>query len=215
MRQITNKQCAVTGAITLLLLVASCGGAKSSKSSSEDDARAASVVRAAVPAVEAYYQDHNSYLGMTAAKVRNYDSSVGDISISKVGKETYCIEAVSGDSHAFKVGPAGEILLGSCSDPASGKPLEQPETSSSESKLAGPDTALLASIPAIEAYRYDHNGYQGMTLEKLRQGYDAGLADIEIVSATKSAYCVELTVNGSSAFVRGLETGIEPGNCPR
>ena len=64
---------------------------------------AAANVRAAIPAVEAYYADHNSYTGMTLAELRLIDQGValerqpGDPANGGTG---YCIQSDSNGSAA-------------------------------------------------------------------------------------------------------------------
>ncbi|HZT94328.1 MAG TPA: prepilin-type N-terminal cleavage/methylation domain-containing protein [Gaiellaceae bacterium] len=81
---------------------------------------AMSDVRSAIPDVEAYYSDNNSYTGMTAAGLRTtYDSgmvlstsgSTGIVSAKPVSgnPQQYCVSAVSGGHWAHVVGPGGQI----------------------------------------------------------------------------------------------------------
>jgi hypothetical protein len=85
-----------------------------------------------------------------------------------------------------------------------------------------------ASIPAVEAYFADNNGfagdfadgdastvgYTGMTVALLRQRYDAGIRDVRIVRADAKTYCVE-SGSGSGTFHKaGPAAQIEPGHCP-
>ncbi|MGA9762525.1 MAG: hypothetical protein WBQ14_08890 [Gaiellaceae bacterium] len=175
-------------------------------------------LRASIAAIETYYQDHNTYAGMTLAELRYIDPWIPDISIVSAKKKTYCIEATGGDSRIFKNGPTGEMMIGSCADPTNGKPYEpppseEPEPSSSSEPLDGAG-ALRSSIPAIEAYWQDHNAYTGMTASKLRETIDAGLPEIKIVSAKKNTYCIEIAVGGASSFVRGPMGAVMQGHCP-
>src|SRR5262245_5330021 len=74
---------------------------------------ARSNVRAAVPAVEAYYSDNGKYTGMTTAILKaNYDAGVKINGLSGLSTTSYCISATQG-SHTFKkVGPSGVITSG-------------------------------------------------------------------------------------------------------
>jgi type IV pilus assembly protein PilA len=71
---------------------------------------AQSNVRAAVPAVEAYYSDHGTYTGMTAAGLKaSYDAGLKATIGSSPSATTYCISATQG-THTFqKAGPAAAI----------------------------------------------------------------------------------------------------------
>jgi hypothetical protein len=72
-----------------------------------------------------------------------------------------------------------------------------------------------ATIPAIEAWYADHGTYAGLTLEALRQQYDAGLPDVTIVGPLNmKAYCVEATADGVSYFFKaGPAADILEGHC--
>jgi len=204
-------------AIVLVLLAVACGTKASKNENAQDEANVRASVanlRASIPAIEAYWQDHSAYTGMTLAGLRSIDAGIAGISIVSASKQTYCAEATSGDSRAFKNGPSGEIMLGSCSDPKGGKPYNpaSSEESSSSSETLDAFSSLRASLPAIEAYYQDHNSYSGMTLSKLRQ-IDYGLPEIKIVSAKKRTYCVEIDVKGSSAFKNGPSSEIMLGSC--
>jgi len=71
---------------------------------------AQSNVRAAVPAVEAWYSDHGTYAGMDATKLKaSYDAGLKVTIGSSPSSSTYCISATQG-AHTFaKAGPAGAI----------------------------------------------------------------------------------------------------------
>ena len=79
---------------------------------------AGSNVRSAVPAAEAYYSDHNTYVGMTAPGLRaSYDAGLSQ-SLQVVGPTatTYCIQATQGTfTYSFDgpSGPAG-VTAGAC-----------------------------------------------------------------------------------------------------
>ena len=72
-------------------------------------------------------------------------------------------------------------------------------------------THVRAAIPAAEAYRAKHHGYQGMTLAKLR-AIEPSIRGVSIRSATKSSYCVESTTR---PFVHkaGPRADLRTGHC--
>ena len=87
------------------------------KSKAEATAAQANV-RAAVPAVEAFYSDNGTYVGLDAAStaavpgVSYYDpASAAKIQIdaTHLSGTSYCIYATSGGSTYYKLGPAGNI----------------------------------------------------------------------------------------------------------
>ena len=71
-----------------------------------------------------------------------------------------------------------------------------------------------AAISGIEAYSADHaTGYTGVTSVLLQQSYDAGIKNINIVSATQTTYCVESTVGASTYNKNGPGAPIVSGAC--
>ena len=85
-------------------------------------------------------------------------------------------------------------------------PAKQLDTVVSEPHQAAAATAqanLGAAVSAAASYKLDHGTYAGMTTNALR-GYDRGLASsISVKQATAGAYCLESTVAGATASVRG------------
>jgi hypothetical protein len=75
-------------------------------------------------------------------------------------------------------------------------------------------TNVQAAIPAVEAWYADHGTYAGLTLEALRQQYDAELPDVTIVGPLNvKTYCVESTADGVSYFKPGPGANILEGHC--
>ena len=80
---------------------------------------AGSNVRAAIPAAEAFYSDHNTYVGMSAAALRaSYDAGIAS-SVTVVGPAAtlYCIQAVQGTFTYHFNGPngtGGGVTAGTC-----------------------------------------------------------------------------------------------------
>ena len=74
---------------------------------------AGSNVRAAVPAVEAYYSEANSYAGMTIAKLQLQDQAVKlSAEPTQLTGSTYCIQSKVGNFYAWKLNPGGEVTMG-------------------------------------------------------------------------------------------------------
>jgi hypothetical protein len=84
----------------------------------------------------------------------------------------------------------------------------------SGSDSAGAEANVRAAIPAIEAYYADHGTYRRATLRAL-QGYDAGVANVRIISATRGSYCIESAVGGATYHKQGPAAEIASGSCPR
>jgi type IV pilus assembly protein PilA len=93
---------------------------RANKSASQSD------VRAAIPSVEAYYADCNTYADATAAACNtpanqtftaaflkaNYDSGLKVENITSLNSGAgYCISATSGDYRAKVTGPGGTIVV--------------------------------------------------------------------------------------------------------
>jgi hypothetical protein len=72
-------------------------------------------------------------------------------------------------------------------------------------------TRVRAAIPVVDAYRVRHNGYQGMTLAKLR-AIEPSIRGIAIRSATKRSYCVESTTR-PYVHKAGPRADIRTGRC--
>ncbi|MGZ4388591.1 MAG: prepilin-type N-terminal cleavage/methylation domain-containing protein [Gaiellaceae bacterium] len=74
-------------------------------------------VRAAIPAVETYFADNNTYGGMTKTALLGYDAGL-KVSIGgtpALSTTTYCIYNTVGGAQYMKAGPAGSITSGNCS----------------------------------------------------------------------------------------------------
>ena len=73
-------------------------------------------LRAAVPAIEAWYVDHGEYAGMTIAQVRaQYDYGIpSGIRVVRATKKAYCVETtVKGDTWSYS-GPRQGLRHGGC-----------------------------------------------------------------------------------------------------
>jgi prepilin-type N-terminal cleavage/methylation domain-containing protein len=71
---------------------------------------------------------------------------------------------------------------------------------------AGDATAqanIRSALPAIEAYRADHDGYAGMTLAVLRRDYSQGVQGIVVLSASETGYCLSATAGGRTWYKAG------------
>jgi type II secretion system protein G len=74
-------------------------------------------VRAAVPAVEAFYSDNGTYDNMSLAALQAIDPSVKvQVDTAENGSTTYCIYNTTPTSPQFmKRNPSGDIVSGNCS----------------------------------------------------------------------------------------------------
>ena len=165
-----------------------------------DAAQAQSNVRAAIPAIEAWYADHGTYAGITLEALRQqYDAGIKDVTLfGPLSGKTYCVESSVGSASYFKAGPGADILDGHCGDPVPA-PAPPPPPVSYDAQ-----TNIPMAIPAIEAWHADHGTYRGMTITKLRTKYDYGIpTELKIARAWKHAYCIESTVAGETYSFRG------------
>jgi hypothetical protein len=173
-------------------------------SSSEDAALSAaeSNVRAAVPAIEAYYADNGSYDGATVEKLRaTYDAGIPqDVHLVRAEPLTYCLEStVSGQTYS-KPGPSSEIVPGPCAPKASREGLPEP-------------AALLhLAADAMEMYRAQHGSYEGASAQALQQ-YVPGLDGFVIVEARPQSYCLETESHGAAWSARGPSGDVGVGAC--
>ncbi len=75
---------------------------------------AASNVRAALPAAEAYYSDHSTYVGMTPAVLRaSYDAGE-KASVGSAAAGSYCLYNTQGTYIYHASGPGGSVTAGAC-----------------------------------------------------------------------------------------------------
>jgi len=70
-------------------------------------------VRAAVPAVETYYSDHDTYIGMDGTAMAAIDPGVR-VTVVSANAVTYCISHTRGGFTYYKHGPAGSISATAC-----------------------------------------------------------------------------------------------------
>jgi prepilin-type N-terminal cleavage/methylation domain-containing protein len=61
---------------------------------------------------------------------------------------------------------------------------------------------IRAALPAVEAYKVDHDGYAGMTPAELKI-YDAAVTDVTVESANATTYCLKSLVAGAVAYKNG------------
>jgi hypothetical protein len=111
------RRAAPLAAIVLLLLAVACGTEarkhENAQTMTENaqvkraNAQAAAKLRAALPAMMAYFQDHNSFAGMTPSKLREtIDAEFPAIRIVSATKKTYCIEVTVNGASALNKGPS-------------------------------------------------------------------------------------------------------------
>ena len=77
---------------------------------------AAGNVRAAIPALEAFYAEHGTYAGADVVALRrDYDSGISPtVKLGWVETGRYCLESTVEGQTASVTGPGGVIVLGGC-----------------------------------------------------------------------------------------------------
>jgi hypothetical protein len=198
--------------VALVPLLTGCFYLPFGGSSYESDlsSQAQTNVRAAIPAIEAWYADHGTYAGLTVEVLRQtYDPALEDITlVGPLNAKTYCVESTVGNTTYFKAGPGANIFEGHCGDPVP-TPAPPPPSVSYDAQ-----TNIRAAIPAIEAWYADHGTYAGMTIQELRGTYDYGIpTELEIVRATKGRYCIQSSAGGETYSYRGPGGPLRPGGC--
>jgi hypothetical protein len=146
-------------------------------------------VRGAIPAIEAYYADNNTYSGVTVATLQEYDYGVKDVRIAMANDQTYCVESTAGGETYSKAGPAADILPGPC--PPSAPPLELPK----------PAQSLHAAVRAMETYRLANGTYEGVTANYLERALP-GIQGVVVVEATALSFCLEKGFEGTTWIAR-------------
>ena len=72
-------------------------------------------VRAAVPAVEAYFADAGTYATMTLAGLQaSYDAGIKNVTFSNLSANSYCVQSAVGGKTWSKNGPGADIVTGVC-----------------------------------------------------------------------------------------------------
>jgi hypothetical protein len=107
--------------VLLLLLLSGCayGGLSGSSGSSggpatSDEAQAKSNVRAAIPAIETYYAENSTYVGLTLSRLMALDPAIVNVSLIRATDKGYCVESEVGIAVYRKNGPAAKVVKGSC-----------------------------------------------------------------------------------------------------
>jgi type IV pilus assembly protein PilA len=79
-------------------------------------AAAKSNVRAAVPSLEAWYQDKGSYTAATTTLLKaSYDSGLSStITLVSKGLSAYCLKSTVGTKVAYDKGPGGQVTSLAC-----------------------------------------------------------------------------------------------------
>jgi hypothetical protein len=73
-------------------------------------------VRAAVPVIGAYHEEHSSYVGVTVRKLRvSYDYGLSPtLTVGWVRRQSYCLQSTVAGQTASFVGPRGPVRRGRC-----------------------------------------------------------------------------------------------------
>jgi type IV pilus assembly protein PilA len=72
-------------------------------------------VRASIPGVEAYYADHNTYVGLTSAVLKaSYDAGIKNVQVVRATASSYCVQSTVGQAIYKKGGPSADITVTAC-----------------------------------------------------------------------------------------------------
>jgi hypothetical protein len=95
-------------------------------------------IRAAIPAIEAYYADNGTYKGATLEVLQQrYDAGIRGIDIVKANDRTYCVQSMTNGFPWHKAGPAADIVPGDCRTGAFGPPAQTDAEMCIESTIDG------------------------------------------------------------------------------
>jgi prepilin-type N-terminal cleavage/methylation domain-containing protein len=72
---------------------------------------------------------------------------------------------------------------------------------------------IRTAVPAIEAYRGDNAGYDGMTVAALKATYSPGIGNIVVEWTATDDYCVSTTVSGRTWWKQGPSSQITMTSC--
>ena len=91
-----------------------------------NDSAAKANVRAAIPAVEAFFADQNTYAGVTLGYLQStYDQGIKNITIPTASASTYCIQSVVGGKTLEQVGPRVRPCYGRLSVDPTASPCDE------------------------------------------------------------------------------------------
>ena len=80
-----------------------------------NDSAAKANVRAAIPAMEAFFADYNTYAGAAPAFLQStYDQGIKNITIPTATASTYCVQSAVGGKTWRKNGPAADLEALAC-----------------------------------------------------------------------------------------------------
>jgi hypothetical protein len=157
-------------------------------------------------AVTPYARNHGgSWAGMTTASLYRYNPHLRYVRVARASSSGYCIEARIGAEAAMLAAPRGGLRTGTCAHPG------RPAAANIYENAA---FVIRYAVPAIEAWRIDHDGYTGMTTAGLLR-YDDQLKQVKVVSASEKTYCVEARAGIWVAHKSGPAAAIASGHCPR
>jgi type IV pilus assembly protein PilA len=71
-------------------------------------------VRAAIPGVEAFYADNNTYSGLTLTALKGYDAGIKNILVIRATPASYCVQSTVGQAVYKKAGPSADITVSAC-----------------------------------------------------------------------------------------------------
>ena len=98
--------------IGILLAIAIPSYLKFRENANESAAKAN--VRAAIPAIEEYYNKNNKYTDISLAKLKEIDAGVENVTVTSSAADTYCVTSTVGQAQFRKNGPGGKIEAGGC-----------------------------------------------------------------------------------------------------
>jgi hypothetical protein len=170
--------------------------------------KAASNVRAALPAIEAWHADHGTYAGMTVDELNaKYDAGLADVRlVGPLDRQTYCVESTTDSVTYSKHGPGGDILPVRCEAFPAPPPPSLPTLESEAAQN------VYAAMLVFDAYYTDHGTYEGITVQDLRRLLP-GIETLVIVEAGAESFCVESTVGSETWSARGPSHDVGLGPC--
>ena len=103
-------------AVVMILAAALLAIAVPSSRARAQEAAARANVRAAIPALESYFAENGTYVGMTLADLRLlYDSGLSaTLTLSSLTPSGYCVESAVGGEAYRKNGPSVPIEASAC-----------------------------------------------------------------------------------------------------
>ncbi len=241
LRQRTPTVAAVVLIVSLGLAGAGLAVAARTAQSATAQTKARQQLAQSLVPIEQFRADNGSYAGMTLALLSRYVGVWGmtiPVKVAFASPDRYCLETIhppilsrAGSLAAIVSGPCTRAAIMAAPLAHDSTPPDMPKPYDTSTGAPGHPprwatdrTGLLWHLaegtrPLMQGYWLEHGAsFEGATSADLRQTYGwlpslPWHIGIEIVSATQSAYCATLTLQGATLSLHGPRGRVTIGGC--